>query len=134
MLRILFAASAALLVVACGDPADTEASLSAARQGVVSSSGVSASRPTPQGEVAPYEIDGVVVRVNNRICAVSRTPMGEETLGQYVSRVRYDGPDPRFAGKTLEFNQCCPMCLDQFPQLWAEHRDEILRFHGLAEG
>ena len=95
--------------------------------------------PTPQqstlppgvGELAPYRIEGDVVYVNNRICAVSHSPLREGQLDRYQSRVVYDGPDPRFRGKTLVFNQCCPMCIQTFPELWRQHRDRIMRYHGL---
>lgn len=91
-----------------------------------------AAQAQPQeGEKAPYRIEGDVVKVNNRLCAVSHSPMAENTLGQFVSRVKYDGPDQRFAGKTLEFNQCCGMCIEKFPSLWAANRDGVMKFHGL---
>lgn len=132
MIRMLLTTSALLFASACADGVAPAAPSSAT--GAETGSQTTA-RSGQTGETAPYVIEGDVVKVNNRICAVSRSPMGDETLGQHVSRVRYDGPDSRFAGKTLEFNQCCPMCLDRFPQIWAERRDEIMRYHGLvAEG
>ena len=84
-----------------------------------------------QGERAPFEIVGDVVHVNNTLCGVSRTPMGPETLGKFVSRVDYSGDDPRFKGKSLEFNQCCAMCLEKFPQLYAQDPAAVMAFHGL---
>lgn len=84
-----------------------------------------------EGERAPFEVQGDVVKVNNRLCAVSHSPMAENTLGQFVSRVKYDGSNPKFAGKSLEFNQCCGMCIEKFPSMWAQNRDGIMKFHGL---
>lgn len=84
------------------------------------------------GETARYVVDGDTVLVNNELCGVSRTRMGPETLGKFVSRVTYSGPNEEFRGKTLLFNQCCAMCLDRFPKRWADDPDEILAFHGLA--
>lgn len=83
------------------------------------------------GERAPVVVEGDVVHVNNRLCGVSRSPMGEATLGQFVSRVQYTGSDPRYRGRTFTFNQCCGGCLQKFPELWAERADEILAFHGV---
>lgn len=84
-------------------------------------------------EMAPFAVEGDVVRVNNSICAVSRSAMAPETLGQFVSRVEYRGGDPRFRGKVFEFNQCCGGCVQRFPQMWAERADEILAYHGVAQ-
>lgn len=89
--------------------------------------------PTPAaGETAPFQIEGDVVHVNNSLCAASRSPMAPEALGQFVSRVEYVGQDPRFQGRTFEFNQCCGGCVARFPSLWAENADEILAFHGVS--
>ncbi len=84
------------------------------------------------GEHAPYEVQGDTVYVNNRICAYSGSLMSQEQLGRFVSNVRYDGPDEKFRGKTLVFNQCCGMCLSAFPEKWERERDSIMRFHGLV--
>lgn len=92
-----------------------------------------ADAPMRQGERAPYHIDGDRVLVNNRICAVSRTPMPVDSLGTYVSEVEYDGPIEQFRGKRLVFNQCCEMCVKSFPAQWASGRDEIMKFHGLID-
>jgi hypothetical protein len=89
------------------------------------------SDPVTRGEKAPFVVEGDVVHVNNHLCGVSRSAMGPETLGRFVSRVVYQGADPRFQGKTFEFNQCCGGCLAKFPELWAQHADEILAFHGV---
>lgn len=83
------------------------------------------------GEKAPYEIKGDKVHVNNELCAVSRTPMRKSQLGQYTGEVKYDGPDPKFKGKTFVFNYCCAMCQASFPEKWAAGKDEIMRYHGL---
>lgn len=91
----------------------------------------SAPPPTRQGERAPFVVEGDVVKVNNSLCAVSRSPMGPETLGRFVSRVEYKGADARFQGKTFEFNQCCGMCLESFPERWTRNADAILAFHGV---
>ena len=80
-----------------------------------------------------YEIAGDVVHVNNRQCAVTGSQLAEKDLGRFESRVIYDGPIERFKGKTLVFNQCCPMCIASFPKMWAEERDAIMRKFGLAE-
>ncbi len=82
-------------------------------------------------EMARYEVQGDTVMVNNTICAYSRSPIGTELLGQYQSRVRYEGPIAAFRGKTLVFNQCCPMCVDAFGEKWEAERDQIMKFHGL---
>lgn len=84
------------------------------------------------GEKAPFEIKGDTVYVNNRICAYSGTWMREDTLGNFISKVEYDGPDPRFKGKTLIFNQCCGGCIGAFPAKWKAERDKIMHFHGLT--
>lgn len=123
----LLIAAAALFATACNRDAAP-----AAQQPVAVAVVVPAPPPDPQkGEKAPFEIQGDVVKVNNRLCAVSHSVMAENTLGQFVSRVKYDGPDARFSGKTFEFNQCCGMCIEKFPSLWAQNRDGILAFHGL---
>ncbi len=86
------------------------------------------------GEKAPYRIEGDVVYVNNRLCAVSHSPLNPHKLSQFVSRVKYDGPAKDFRGKTLVFNQCCDMCIGKFPSMWTQERDTIMRFHGLTAG
>lgn len=82
-------------------------------------------------EQSPFVIEGDVVRVNNSICAVSRSQMAPETLGQFVSRVTYDGSNAKFRGKTFEFNQCCGGCVEKFPTQWAKDPDAILAYHGV---
>ena len=82
-------------------------------------------------ERAPFEVDGDLVRVNNTLCATSRSPMAPDALGQFVSRVAYVGQNPAFQGRTFEFNQCCGGCVARFPTLWAENADEILAYHGV---
>lgn len=94
---------------------------------------VAAAAQPPRGERAPWRIDGDRVLVNNRVCAVSRTPMPEAGLGTYVSEVAYEGPIQVFRGKRMVFNQCCGMCVESFPTLWAAKRDEIMKFHGLVD-
>ncbi len=86
-----------------------------------------------QGERAAFVVEGDLVKVNNTHCGVTRSPMGPETLGRFTTRVAYEGADPRFRGKTFEFNQCCGMCIEKFPQIWAERADEILAYHGVAQ-
>lgn len=83
------------------------------------------------GERAIPEIDGDLIKVNNLLCAVSRTPMGQETLGKFTGRVVYAGNNPKYRGKTFEFNYCCAMCQQMFPQKFAKDPDGVLRFHGL---
>ena len=80
-----------------------------------------------------YEVVGDVVYVNNRQCAVTGSQLAEKDLGRFESRVTYDGPIERFKGKTLVFNQCCPMCIASFPKKWAAERDEIMRKFGLMD-
>lgn len=87
----------------------------------------------PAAERAPVAVDGNVVHVNNTICAVSRSEMAPEALGQFVSRVEYTGDDPRFRGRVFEFNQCCGGCVERFPSMWAERADEILAYHGVSQ-
>jgi hypothetical protein len=84
-----------------------------------------------RGETAHWTVEGGEVHVNNRLCAVSHSPLDPAKLDAYVSRVAYAGEDLRFAGKTLVFNQCCEMCVERFPKMWREDPDGILRFHGL---
>ena len=90
-----------------------------------------AEKPASPGEKAPFRVEGSIVKVNNRLCAVSRTRMAEGALGQFVSRVAYKGPSERFRGRIMVFNQCCAGCVQTFPKLWAERSEEILSFHGL---
>lgn len=120
-ITLLAAAGAALALAACNR--DQKPAPSAPVQPAQAS-------PT-EGERAPFEVQGDVVKVNNRLCAVSHSPMAENTLGQFVSRVKYEGSNPKFAGKSLEFNQCCGMCIEKFPSMWAQNRDVIMKFHGL---
>lgn len=123
----IFIFAAALSTAAC-----TRESTPPAQQTAAVVAAPTAPPPDPNaGEKAPFQIQGDVVKVNNRLCAVSHSLMAENTLGQFVSRVKYDGPDARFQGKTLEFNQCCGMCIEKFPSLWAQNREGILAFHGL---
>lgn len=89
---------------------------------------------SPDGEVAQYEIIGDTVYVHNRLCAVSHSPLAEDKLGKFVSKVAYQGDDPRFKGKQMVFNQCCKMCIKSFPTMWAEDPDSVLAFHGLQQG
>lgn len=88
--------------------------------------------PEGVGEQAPYRVEGDTVFVNNRICAVSHSPLDPHNLDRFVSRVKYNGPIAKFKGKTLLFNQCCEMCIQNFPSLWKSERDAVLRFHGLT--
>ena len=84
-----------------------------------------------RGETAHWTVEGAEVHVNNRLCAVSHSPLDPAKLDAYVSHVAYTGDDRRFAGKTLVFNQCCEMCIERFPKMWAKDPDAVLRFHGL---
>ncbi len=112
---------------ASADPAAAPGASHAARP-----SSPSAVAPSPtRGEQARFEVDGDTVRVNNTLCASSRSAMDPSTLGQFVSRVQYAGNDPRFQGRTFEFNQCCGGCIARFPQQWAQNADAILAFHGV---
>lgn len=83
------------------------------------------------GEKVTPTIEGNLIKVNNRLCAVSRTPMDEKTLGMFTGQVAYKGTDPRFQGKIFEFNYCCEMCQNMFPQKFKKDPDSILRYHGL---
>jgi len=71
-----------------------------------------------------YHVQGDTVHVNNEYCAVSGTKLKKEDMGRWTSTVIYQG-------KKLVFNQCCEMCIGQFPSLWENHTDEILQKHGL---
>jgi len=82
---------------------------------------------------AAHEAVSDVYYVNNRQCAMSDSPIAEQDMGRFESRVVYDGPIKRYQGKTLVFNQCCPMCITSFPKKWAEERDQIMAKFGLAE-
>ena len=81
---------------------------------------------------AAERLVGDVYYVNNRQCAMSDSPIAEEDLGRFESRVIYDGPIERFKGKTLVFNQCCSMCIESFPKKWAAERDQIMAEFGLT--
>ncbi len=117
MLPILFA-----LMLGCAENARSEPA----------SPAVSASTsPAQRGETAAWTVEGTVVHVNNHLCAVSHSPLDPQKLDAFASTVAYSGPDPRFAGKTLVFNQCCEMCIERFPAMWMKDPDAILRFHGL---
>lgn len=83
------------------------------------------------GEVVTPAIDGNLIRVNNRLCAVSRTLMGQEMIGKFTGQVAYTGSNPKYKGKVFEFNYCCAMCQQKFPILFSKDPDSILRFHGL---
>lgn len=83
------------------------------------------------GERASPTVQGDMVSVNNTYCGVSRGKLAPDVIGQFVSRVEYRGSDPRFQGKTFEFNQCCNMCIERFPQMWAQNPDAILAWHGV---
>jgi hypothetical protein len=125
----------ALLALGLGcnqlDFAPSPASLALGTPAAVTASATSGGINQP-AELAPYEIQGDVVLVNNRICAMSLSPMQEAQLGTHVTRVVYEGPLEKFHGKTLVFNQCCPMCVTEFPKKWAEERDQIMLYHGLT--
>lgn len=89
------------------------------------------SRFTQPGEVVTPNIEGNVIKVNNQLCAVSRTLMDQETIGKFTGQVAYGGSNPKYKGKVFEFNYCCPMCQQKFPILFSKDPDSILRFHGL---
>ncbi len=78
-----------------------------------------------QGEEASIAIEGNLVKVNNKLCAVSRTPMSEESLGKFTGRVTYYGANQKFHGKIFEFNYCCAMCQKSFPKMFLVHSDRI---------
>lgn len=84
-----------------------------------------------QGEVAIPTFEGNFIKVNNKLCAVSRTLMDEKTLGTFKGKVAYEGTNPKYRGKTFEFNYCCEMCQNMFPNNFKADPDSILRFHGL---
>ncbi len=84
-----------------------------------------------QGEIATPSFEGDLIKVNNRLCAVSRTPMDEKTLGAFKGQVAYEGTNPKYQGKIFEFNYCCGMCQKTFPDRFKRNPDEILSFHGL---
>lgn len=87
---------------------------------------------TAEHNAAAERLVGDVYYVNNRQCAISDSPIAENDLGRFESRVVYDGPIERFKGKTLVFNQCCSMCIESFPEKWAAERDQIMAKFGLA--
>ncbi len=89
------------------------------------------SRFSQPGETVTPTIEGNVIKVHNRLCAVSRTLMDQETIGKFTGQVVYEGNNPKFKGKVFEFNYCCPMCQNKFPILFSKDPDSILRFHGL---
>ena len=83
------------------------------------------------GEPAAWTEEAGVIRVNNRLCAVSHSPLDPAKLSAYTSTVDYTGTDPRVQGKRMVFNQCCEMCIEKFPAMWASDPDAVLQFHGL---
>ncbi len=83
------------------------------------------------GEKAIPKVEGNLIKVNNELCAVSRTPMDKKTLGKFTGRVVYAGDNPKYQGKIFEFNYCCAMCQQMFPKQFAKDPDGILSFHGL---
>lgn len=92
------------------------------------------SRPSvtaSQGEIAIPTTEGNLIKVNNKLCAVSRGPMDEKTLGAFTGQVAYEGTNPKYQGKIFEFNYCCGMCQKSFPDKFKKDPDGILRFHGL---
>ncbi len=94
--------------------------------------GASQDIDTAEQNAAAGRLVGDVYYVNNRQCAMSDSPIAEEDLGRFESRVVYDGPIERFKGKTLVFNQCCSMCIESFPEKWAAERDQIMAKFGLT--
>ncbi len=124
-----------LLTAACTMDRDTKTAASPAQPHVTAPVTAAPAAPAAlkpgQGERAPFAVEGNLVKVNNSLCGVTRSPMGQETLGRFTTRVEYAGTDPRFQGKTFEFNQCCGMCIEKFPTLWAKNADEILSYHGV---
>jgi hypothetical protein len=123
-----------LALFACNPPSDAVDRETLSYEASPAEMGASAATSAVQhpAELARYRIEGDRVYVNNTVCAYSRTPLHDEQLGEYTSEVVYDGPIKTFQGKTLVFNQCCPMCVDAFPGKWKDERDEIMRFHGLG--
>lgn len=87
--------------------------------------------PPLQGEKAIPTVEANLIKVNNKLCAVSRTPMDESTLGTFKGQVAYEGSNSKYRGKTFEFNYCCGMCQNMFPDKFKQDPDAILRFHGL---
>lgn len=110
-----------LALAACTSPEPT----------TTSSAPPSDTRPR-SAELAPAKLASGIVKVNNEICAVSRSRMAPDTLGRHVSRVPYRGADPRFQGTVFEFNQCCGGCVEKFPSMFAARPDEILAYHGVS--
>ncbi|HKY64007.1 MAG TPA: hypothetical protein VJR29_11355 [bacterium] len=84
-----------------------------------------------RGEKAVPTIEGNLIKANNKLCAVSRTPMNEKILGAFKGQVNYEGGNPKYKGKTFEFNYCCGMCQAKFPDMFKADPDGILKFHGL---
>jgi hypothetical protein len=87
-----------------------------------------------KGENAKYEVKGDKVKVNNQLCASSRSKMEGSTLGLFQSDVKYMGEDPlysKYKGKTLTFNQCCEGCVEEFKGQWKKDPEGIMKFHGL---
>lgn len=85
------------------------------------------------GDPSAYTVEGDVVHVNNKVCAMSRSPMDEKDLGKWTSQVTYTGKHKHLDGKTLVFNQCCAMCVSQFGDKWKNESEDILKYHGLIK-
>ena len=83
------------------------------------------------GEKVTPTFEGNLIKVNNKLCAVSRTLMDEKTLGAFKGQVAYEGSNPKYKGKIFEFNYCCAMCQNMFPSKFKKDPDSILKFHGL---
>lgn len=80
------------------------------------------------GPPAPEAVDGVIF-VHNPRCPHSGGVIPPEVRGRFQRRVRYDGPDPRYRGKTLVFDFGAQDCAEQFPTLWEDSADAILLEH-----
>lgn len=123
-----------LVLSACRPHHEHQGGTVVAEQEIFSESPVSyTSRSTlnSAGEKAIPSFEGNLIKVNNKLCAVSRGLMDEKTLGTFKGQVAYEGSNPKFKGKIFEFNYCCGMCQKMFPSKFQKDPDSILKFHGL---
>ena len=80
------------------------------------------------GPPAPEAVGGVIF-VHNPRCPLSGRVIPPELRGRFQRRVRYDGPIARYRGKTFVFDLGGSECAEQFPALWENNAEAILRAH-----
>lgn len=84
------------------------------------------------GAPEPEVIDDVVI-VHNPRCPHTGRVIPPQLRGRYQTRVRYDGENARYRGKTLVFDFGGPECAQYFSAEWEADADAILREHVLSD-